>query len=293
MTATVFSTPSDAYVGQGNFFIDSRINIFPKSAITPTASDSVGVGTDIWGLAVTIGNKPLKIFCNITLKGIVLRRELKRGEEVKHLADRLRSANGYVGRSNLLVPEVARCAVKQRGEGAPRKVIVPIIFNILLKLLVKAGVGERGRWRRLPHPLSELTELLERTLRNVRARPTALNKSRQEALAIEVRFQVAAGKRQIAPPAAIIVTPPIDIGERLVVEGEASEEDLGALRFMTTNARPRRTFIVRRICFSLKLGDEGSGGVADGGEDGGVDGFGVFKIVDITVNRIRVDGIVL
>ncbi|GIX65989.1 EAL domain-containing protein [Babesia caballi] len=67
----------------------------------------------------------------------------------------------------------------------------------------------------------------------------------------------AAGKRLIAPPTPFLMAPPVDI--------------------------------VRRICFSLKLGNEGFGGVADGGEDGGVGRFGVFKLVDITVNRIRFD----
>ncbi|GIX65456.1 uncharacterized protein BcabD6B2_48910 [Babesia caballi] len=73
------------------------------------------------------------------------------------------------------------------------------------------------------------------------------------------------------------MAPPIDIGEGLVVEGEAAEEDLGALILViiTTHIAPlglriRFLIIVRRIFFSLKIGDEGVGGVADGGEDGGV-----------------------
>ncbi|GIX64966.1 uncharacterized protein BcabD6B2_44010 [Babesia caballi] len=91
------------------------------------------------------------------------------------------------------------------------------------------------------------------------------------------------------------MTPPVDIGEGLVVEGEAAEEYLGALSLViiTTHIAPLGFIIVRRICFSLKLGDEGRGGVADGGEDGGVGvilKFSVcFKLVDITVNRIRFD----
>ncbi|GIX61548.1 ATP citrate lyase [Babesia caballi] len=50
----------------------------------------------------------------------------------------------------------------------------------------------------------------------------------QEPLAIEVRFQVAAGKRQIAPATAICMTPPVDVGEGLVVKGQAAHENLGA-----------------------------------------------------------------
>ncbi|GIX63613.1 uncharacterized protein BcabD6B2_30480 [Babesia caballi] len=141
-----------------------------------------------------------------------------------------------------------------------------------MKLLGESVVGERGR-RRLPHPLSELTELLERTIGNVCARPTAFNKNRQKPLAVEVRSQVAAGKRQIAPPSALLMTAPVDVGECLVVKGEAAEEDLGAGFFdfrAAAHIAPVGFIVVRRICFSLKLGDEGRGGVADGGEDGRV-----------------------
>ncbi|GIX64929.1 phosphoribosylformylglycinamidine synthase [Babesia caballi] len=86
-------------------------------------------------------------------------------------------------------------------------------------------------------------------------------------LAIEVRFQGAAGKRQIAPPSALLMTPPVDVREGLVVEREAAEEDLGTL--IITNVLVINTVVKRRICFSLKLGDKCYGGVADGGEDGG------------------------
>ncbi|GIX64339.1 YqgE/AlgH family protein [Babesia caballi] len=115
----------------------------------------------------------------------------------------------------------------------------------------------------------------------------------QEPLAVEVRSQGATAKRQIAPSAAIIVTPPVDIGEGLVVKRKTAEEDPGALSsfIITTHFAPLGFIVERRICYSLKLGDEGSGGVADRGEDGGV---GVilkcivcFKLVDITVYRIR------
>ncbi|GIX62286.1 uncharacterized protein BcabD6B2_17210 [Babesia caballi] len=65
------------------------------------------------------------------------------------------------------------------------------------------------------------------------------------------------------------MTPPVDIGKGLVVEGEAAEEDLGAL--IITNLIVISTLIKRHVCFSLKLGDECRGGVADGGEDGRVE----------------------
>ncbi|GIX64577.1 long-chain-acyl-CoA synthetase [Babesia caballi] len=149
-----------------------------------------------------------------------------------------------------------------------------------MKLLNEAGIGECGDGSRPRHTLSELTELLERSVSNVRARPTALNKS-------------AVGKRQIPPPAAVVMTPPVDIGEGLVVEGEAAEEDFCALSLViiTTHIPQVGFIVVRRICFSLKLGDEGCGGVADGGEDGGVgviDKSAFFQITDFTVNFIGV-----
>ncbi|GIX65023.1 polysaccharide biosynthesis tyrosine autokinase [Babesia caballi] len=83
----------------------------------------------------------------------------------------------------------------------------------------------KGGSRRLP----ELTESLKRTMGNMRAPLAFVNKSRQEALAIEVRSHGTVGERLIPPPAAVDMTPPIDVGEGLVVEGEAAEEDLRAL----------------------------------------------------------------
>ncbi|GIX62394.1 DUF935 family protein [Babesia caballi] len=129
----------------------------------------------------------------------------------------------------------------------------------------------------------------------MRARPTALNKSRQKPLAIEVRSHGAVGKRQIAPPAAIVMTPPVDVGKGLVVEGEAAEEDLGALSFVffTTDTIPLGFIIVGRILARLlNLGDEGCGGVADGGEDSCVGEEIIFSrrgidTVDITVKISR------
>ncbi|GIX65010.1 required for hyphal anastomosis (HAM-2) protein, putative [Babesia caballi] len=148
-------------------------------------------------------------------------------------------------------------------------------INFFLKFGGKAGVGEWGR-RRLPHPLSELTELIERTLGNVRAPLIRVNIRGQEPLAVEVRSQGATAKRQIAPPAAVLMTPPIDVGEGLVVKRQAAEEYLGALSLLgNTDTIPLGVriiafIVVRRICFSLKLGDECRGGVADRGEYSGV-----------------------
>ncbi|GIX64912.1 electron transfer flavoprotein subunit beta/FixA family protein [Babesia caballi] len=56
----------------------------------------------------------------------------------------------------------------------------------------------------------------------------SVNKSRQEPLAVEVRSHGTIGKSLIPPPTAIFVTPPVDVREGLVVEGEAAEDDLGA-----------------------------------------------------------------
>ncbi|GIX61420.1 uncharacterized protein BcabD6B2_08550 [Babesia caballi] len=201
---------------------------------------------------------------NIIIQLAVRRRVRHRGEEVKHLADGLRSVNGMFGGSNLLVPEVARCAVEQRGEGAVGIAACRPI-ELLPKLRGEAHVRVIGMCKGRSRRRLELTKLIECTIRNMRARATALNKS-------------AVGKRQIPPPAAFLMAPPVDIGEGLVVEGEAAEEDLGAcldririiLHITPLGLRIRFLIIVRRICFSLKLGDEGRGGVADGGEDGGV-----------------------
>ncbi|GIX61333.1 elongation factor Ts [Babesia caballi] len=146
------------------------------------------------------------------------------------------------------------------------------IRHILLKLLVKAGS----------------------TIHNVRTPLICVNIRGEEPLAVEVRSQGATAKRQIAPSAAIIVTPPVDIGEGLVVEGEAAEEDLGALSpvIITTDIIPLGIIVVRRICFSLKLGEEGRGGVADGGEDGGVGGHIelICKFVDMSTQARMAGG---
>ncbi|GIX66141.1 phage tail protein I [Babesia caballi] len=152
-----------------------------------------------------------------------------------------------------------------------------MLFDIGLKLLGEFDIWAFGSGKGRSRCL------------NVRARPTALNKSRQEALAVEVGSHGAVGKRQIAPPTAMFMTPPVYVGEGLVVKRQAAEENLGALSLViiTTHFAPIGIMVERRICFSLKLGDEGGGGVANGGEDGGI---GVickfrpcFKIVDIAV----------
>ncbi|GIX64858.1 uncharacterized protein BcabD6B2_42930 [Babesia caballi] len=57
------------------------------------------------------------------------------------------------------------------------------------------------------------------------------------------------------------MTPPVDVGEGLVVEREAAEENLGAL--IITNVLVISTIVKRRITFSLKLGDECRGGALD------------------------------
>ncbi|GIX64794.1 armadillo-like helical protein [Babesia caballi] len=100
------------------------------------------------------------------------------------------------------------------------------------------------------------------------------------------------------------MTPPIDVGEGLVVEGEAAEEYLGAhlkCRWVTVHSAPigfriLMLIIVRRI-FSrlLNLGDECCGGVADGGEDGGVGdeirfSWCVIDIADFVVEISRGSG---
>ncbi|GIX61350.1 uncharacterized protein BcabD6B2_07850 [Babesia caballi] len=90
---------------------------------------------------------------------------------------------------------------------------------------------------------------------------------------------------------------PVDVGEGLVVEGEAAEEDLGALldfgvvtAYLTPlGLRVFRLIVKRHICFSLKLGDEGFGGVADGGEDGGVGDEMLFVRISIDTADIVVE----
>ncbi|GIX62837.1 fkbp-rapamycin associated protein, putative [Babesia caballi] len=108
----------------------------------------------------------------------------------------------------------------------------------------------------------------------MRAGLASVNIWGQEPLAVEVKSHGTAGKRQIPTPAAFLMAPPIDIGEGLVVEGEAAEENLGALLdcvIVTTHFAPRGTLVVRRVLARLlNLGDECCGGVADRGEDGGV-----------------------
>ncbi|GIX65935.1 aminotransferase class I/II-fold pyridoxal phosphate-dependent enzyme [Babesia caballi] len=114
----------------------------------------------------------------------------------------------------------------------------------------------------------------------MRAGLASVNIWGQEPLAVEVKSHGTAGKRLILPAAAVIMTPPVDVAEGLVVE-EAAEVYLGALSFVifTTHIVPLGFIIVRRICFSLKLGDEGCCGVADGGEYGGVGRFGIHSIL--------------
>ncbi|GIX64519.1 potassium transporter 5-like [Babesia caballi] len=81
------------------------------------------------------------------------------------------------------------------------------------------------------------------------------------------------------------MTPPVDVGECLVEEGEAAEEDLGALSLViiTTDTIPIGFIIVRRMFFGLRLGDEGCGGAADRGEDGGGKRFVSSGAADVTV----------
>ncbi|GIX64669.1 uncharacterized protein BcabD6B2_41040 [Babesia caballi] len=105
-----------------------------------------------------------------------------------------------------------------------------------------------------------------------RALKPTKQRGRQESLAVEVRFQGAVGKSQIAPPAALIMTPPIDVGEGLVVEGEAAEEDLGVIAANLFVVRPRHfigIIVIRVVSFRSKISDKGVGCALQGGEQGG------------------------
>ncbi|GIX62464.1 M42 family peptidase [Babesia caballi] len=132
--------------------------------------------------------------------------------------------------------------------------------HFLLERIGEGGVWKGGRSRH-PHPLSELTEPPKSCLGNMRVRLVSVNIRGQEPLAVEVRSQGSTAKRQIAPAAAVSMRPPIDVGEGLVVEGEAGDKDLGAL--IITNVLVISTIVKRRITFSLKLGDECRGGALD------------------------------
>ncbi|GIX63403.1 uncharacterized protein BcabD6B2_28380 [Babesia caballi] len=136
-------------------------------------------------------------------------------------------------------------------------------IDLLPKLRGKAGVGECGDGSRSLHPLREFSlETLQSTTGNVRAPLASVNIRGQEPLAVEVRFQVAAGKRQIAPASAIVMAPPGDVGEGLVVKGKAAEEDFGALNII--NVLVINTLVKRRILAGvLYFGEESVGGALD------------------------------
>ncbi|GIX66233.1 uncharacterized protein BcabD6B2_56690 [Babesia caballi] len=96
------------------------------------------------------------------------------------------------------------------------------------------------------------------------------------------------------------MTLPVDIGEGLVVKGEAAEENLGAgfhFSRITLHFAPLGFIVVRRILTRLlNLGEEGRGGVADGGEDGGVGRhvkiFSIVETFNFVANTIGFDGFV-
>ncbi|GIX66431.1 ATP-binding protein [Babesia caballi] len=115
----------------------------------------------------------------------------------------------------MLVPEVTRSTVEQSGKGAVGRQVTRIPSDFLPKLLGEfdvwvIGISKGGSRRSL-----ELTEPLKRTIRNMRA-PLLCQRIRARALAIEVRSQGATAKRLIPHPPPL--TPPIDVGEGLVVE---------------------------------------------------------------------------
>ncbi|GIX61810.1 AMP-dependent synthetase/ligase [Babesia caballi] len=97
------------------------------------------------------------------------------------------------------------------------------------------------------------------------------------------------------------MTPPVYIGEGLVVEGEAAEEYLGALSsfIFTTDTIPLGFIVVRRILARLlNLSDECRGGAFDACgerfgdfgcfEAGRVDLVGLFcDLVDFTTKTIQ------
>ncbi|GIX65014.1 uncharacterized protein BcabD6B2_44490 [Babesia caballi] len=68
----------------------------------------------------------------------------------------------------------------------------------------------------------------------MRASLASVDKDRQEPLAVEVRSHGTGGKRLIPPPAALIVTPPIDIG--VFAGGEDGLDDAGFGIKGTTNS---------------------------------------------------------
>ncbi|GIX63146.1 DUF21 domain-containing protein [Babesia caballi] len=190
--------------------------------------------------------------------GGILKLESGVAEELKQ--PRLRII--LVRTRNLSVPEVARCAVVQCGERAVGIVACRPI-DLLPKLRGKAGVGECGDGSRSLHPLREFSlETLQSTTGNVHAPLASVNIRGQEPLAVEVRFQVAAGKRQIAPASAVVMAPPVDIGEGLVVKGKAAEEDFGALNII--NVLVINTLVKRRILAGvLYFGEESVGAAFD------------------------------
>ncbi|GIX61993.1 hydroxymethylglutaryl-CoA lyase [Babesia caballi] len=111
----------------------------------------------------------------------------------------------------------------------------------------------------------------------------------QEPLAVEVRSQGSTAQCHGVPPTAVFMTPPVDVGKCLVVEGEAAEEYLGADSDIVGIGLI--TLVPRLVILLLKRLHEG---VFAGGEDGLDDaGFGIngtngtiniiYLILNITV----------
>ncbi|GIX61276.1 cobyric acid synthase [Babesia caballi] len=88
------------------------------------------------------------------------------------------------------------------------------------------------------------------------------------------------------------MTPPVDVGECLVVKGHTAEENLGAgfdFIGVTGDLAPLGFIVVRRIFLSLKLGDKCYGGVADGGEDSCVGEEIIFARISMDTADLAVE----
>ncbi|GIX66235.1 HD domain-containing protein [Babesia caballi] len=113
----------------------------------------------------------------------------------------------------------------------------------------------------------------------------------QEPLAVEVRSQVSTAKRQIAPRPTV-TTLPVEVGQVVEDEGEASKEDLGVGGVEGAIRRNKLLIISRRVIPLLQLPYEGLLAGGESGVDDSVTSFngtkGSINFTDLRLNFIIV-----
>ncbi|GIX62317.1 HD domain-containing protein [Babesia caballi] len=192
-----------------------------------------------------IGNKPLKVICDVCVKLAELRSERQSTQEVKHLSNGGGRRGSLLRPMTLLMLEVREAQkVEPREEvglgGVGRGRLLPLLVTFLLQLLEELGVGGGGLCGR------ELLELAKRTsdnmlpllifLKPIGAKPHGEHEIAKHAL---IKIQLI--------PDATLSTVKVEVAQRRPNEGYNGKEYSGAGCGVAGNMIPLATRVTRII----------------------------------------------